>query len=203
MHPPLNWMYPPGWLPHNKQSSKLDQGGGNRCLTERVFVVQQQFCPRCTISSKLFWVALLVGWVASCLLVRVVLYNPPPAPAAWLESRVWTLGPNSNTWFLSPIFTHFSAVFGHFCLRWLGFLYSGWWHGVGDGVPGDSDEEGGEAEHKAGRNISGWFQNQNVILCEIDNLISEKRRGGRNLGWNNHKRWAGGDLWNVWGEELN
>ena len=61
-----------------------------------------------------------------------------------------------------------------------------WWYvGGGDGVQGDPDEEGGEAEHKAGRNIPGV---ENVIPGEVDDLISEKRRSGRKLGWNNHER---------------
>ena len=30
-----------------------------------------------------------------------------------------------------------------------------WWKGDEDGVQGDPDEEGGEEEHKTGRNISG------------------------------------------------
>ena len=40
-----------------------------------------------------------------------------------------------------------------------------------DGVQGDSHEEGGEAEHKVGRNIPG-FPTTKIISCEVDDLIS-------------------------------
>ena len=109
----------PGWLPPQQSIKQAWPRRWKR--TERVLVFEQQFCPRSTISSKLFWVVVLLGWVvASC----VVLYNPPPAVVpAWLESQVWTLGPNSNTWFLSdifrPLFTCFSATFAS--SGWSGF----------------------------------------------------------------------------------
>ena len=168
--------------PHNNQSSKLDQEGGNGpkefwCLSSN-FVPGVQFPPNFSGLSSC-----LVGWVASC----VVLYNPPPAVVpAWLESQVWTLGPNSNTWFLSDIFRPLFTCFWPLLPPVVDpDSLSCWWYvGDGDGVQGDPDEEGGEAEHKAGRNIPGF---ENVIPCEVDDLISEKRRSGRKLGWNNHQ----------------
>ena len=117
----------------------------------------------------------------------MVLYNPPPAVVpAWLESQVWTLGPNSNTWFLSDIFRPLFTCFWPLLPPVVDpDSLSCWWYvGDGDGVQGDPDEEGGEAEHKAGRNIPGF---ENVIPGEVDNLISEKRRSGRKLGWDNHQ----------------
>ena len=130
--------------PHNNQSSKLDQEGGNGpkefwCLSSN-FVPGVQF-PRNFSGLS----SCLVGWVASC----VVLYNPPPAVVpAWLESQVWTLGPNSNTWFLSdifrPLFHLFSATFAS--CGWSGFLellVVRWWRRWRTGWSGWRRRRGG------------------------------------------------------------
>ena len=151
-------------------------------------MVEQQFGPRSTISSKLLNFlgcrpAWLGGWpVVWCYTTLLQQWCQPGWKAKCGHSAP-TVTPGSCRIF----FAHFFTCFRPLLPPVVGPDSLGcWWYvGGGDGVQGDPDEEGGEAEHKAGRNIPGF---ENVIPCEVDDLISEKRRSGRKLGWNNHKR---------------
>ena len=206
---------------HNKQSSKLDQEriGSNPD--------RKSFCGWLVILSqaynflKSFLGCLSVerSWVLSlavvCLSVWCYTTLQPRPPCPWLESQVWTLGPNSYTWFLSPIFHTFSSCFraffqtvvqnwhNHFCLWWSGFLglverWRGWRTGW----------SGWRRRREGTQNWTKYFRWLEAALkisfCVKLTLIwlSEKRRSRRKLRWNNHEGWVGGDLWNVWGEEI-
>ena len=97
----------------------------------------------------------------------MVLYSPP-APAALplvgkpsVDTRPKQLHLVLVAYF-SHIFQLFSGIFSRqlskidttsFAFGDLDSLV--WWKGDEDGVQGDPDEEGGEEEHKTGRNISG------------------------------------------------
>ena len=110
---------PPAWLPTtNNQASLTKKGlrGGSK-------PDPKSLCGRVAILSRVVTYNFLKTFLGCpsrlkgggpwlFAVVRVVLYNPP-LPAS-LESQVWTIGPNSNTWFLAASFQPFSVVFGAF-----------------------------------------------------------------------------------------
>ena len=100
--------------PHNNQSSKLDQEGGNGpkefwCLSSN-FVPGVQFPPNFSVLSSC-----LVGWpVVWCYTTLLQQWCQPGWKAKCGHSAP-TVTPGSCRIF----FALFSPVFGHFCLLWL------------------------------------------------------------------------------------
>ena len=110
---------PPAWLPTTNNQASLTKKG----LRGESKPDPKSLCGRVAILSRVVTYNFLKTFLGCpsrlkggepwlFAVVRVVLYNPP-LPAS-LESQVWTIGPNSNTWFLAASFQPFSAVFGAF-----------------------------------------------------------------------------------------
>ena len=132
-------------------------------------MVAQQFCPRRTISPKLFWVVVLAF---SCLLVRGgwCAIQPSTRPTARLVGKLSECGHSAPTvtpgFCVVSVFRPFSSCFRPLLplLIWIS------WAGGSehrDGVQSDSHEEGGKEEHKVGRNIPGFSTNKKLFHVKL------------------------------------